>query len=51
MYKKIEFPWLNSINPMGLENLKNKKEIYKNLNIYLIEGNLNEEQSLSYDNN
>ena len=49
--RKLKFPWLNSINPLGLEKLKNKKEIYKNLNIYLIEGNLNEEQSVSNDNN
>ena len=49
--RKLKYPWLNSINPLGLEKLKNKKEIYKNLNIYLIEGSLNEEQYNSNDNN
>ena len=49
--RKLKFPWLNSINPDELDKLKNKKEIYKNLNIYLIEGNLYDEQSMNNDNN
>ena len=49
--RKLKFPWLNGINPLGLEKIKNKKEIYKSLNIYLIEGNLYDEQSISNDNN
>ena len=49
--RKLKYPWLNSINPQGLEKLKNKKDIYKNLNVYLIEGNLNEDQSMGNDNN
>ena len=49
--RKLKFPWLNGINPIELEKLKNKNEIYKNLNLYLIEGNLNDEQSMSNDSN
>ena len=49
--RKLKFPWLSSINPLELDKIKNKKEIYKHLNIYLIEGNLNDEQSISNDNN
>ena len=49
--RKLKFPWLNSINPLSLDKLKNKKEIYKSLNLYLIEGNLNEDHSLSNENN
>ena len=49
--RKLKFPWLNSINPLELDKIKNKKEIYKHLNIYLIEGNLNDEQYVNNDNN
>ena len=49
--RRLKYPWLNSINPMSLDKLKNKKEIYKNLNLYLLEGNLNEEQSIINDIN
>ena len=49
--KKLKYPWSISINPKSLDKIKDKKEIYKYLNIYLIEGNLNEEQISSNDNN
>jgi hypothetical protein len=49
--KKLKYPWIISINPKSLDKIKDKKEIYKYLNIYLIEGNLNEEQISSNDNN
>ena len=49
--KKLKYPWINSINPKVLDKIKDKKEIYKYLNIYLLEGNLNEEQSSSNENN
>ena len=49
--KKLKYPWITSINPKELDKIKDKKEIYKHLNIYLIEGNLNEEQISSNDNN
>ena len=49
--KKLKYPWNSSINPEILDKIKNKKEIYKYLNIYLIEGNLNDEQISVNDNN
>ena len=49
--KKLKYPWINSINPEELDKIKDKKEIYKYLNIYLIEGNLNEDQISINDNN
>ena len=49
--KKLKYPWINSINPKVLDKIKDKKEIYKYLNIYLLEGNLNEEQTSSNENN
>ena len=49
--KKLKYPWIIGINPKELEKMKDKKEIYKCLNIYLIEGNLNDEQISINDNN
>ena len=49
--KKLKYPWILSINPESLDKIRDKKEIYKYLNIYLLEGNLNEEQISSNDNN
>lgn len=49
--KKLKYPWNISINPKMLDKIKDKTEIYKRLNIYLIEGNLSDEQASSNDNN
>ena len=49
--KKLKYPWNISINPKALDKIKDKLEIYKYLNIYLIEGNLYEDQASSNDNN
>ena len=49
--KKLKYPWINSINPNVLDKIKDKIEIYKYLNIYLLEGNLNDEQASSNENN
>ncbi len=49
--KKLKYPWNISINPKELDKIKDKLEIYKYLNIYLIEGNLYEDQASSNENN
>ena len=49
--KKLKYPWNISINPKELDKMKDKIEIYKYLNIYLIEGKLYEDQNSSNENN